>query len=103
MFVAPADRFVVGRTAQDVFTRFYSGRAGLRRDPDVALLGRLAQCGRSVVHGELFSYLFAAEEFVSELISLGQADATAWLSADHADGPWHRGHPSHEAGTTCSH
>jgi NTE family protein len=91
IFVAPKDRFVISRAAQDVYNRLYTGIAGLRRDPDVAILGRFADTGRSLVHGELYGYNFAAKEFVEELIALGRADADDWLSSTHDDGPWQVG------------
>lgn len=94
IFVAPADRFVIGRTARDIYSRRYTGMVGLRRDPDVALLGHIADAGRSVVHGELYSYLFASNEFVQELIALGRADASQRLTTLSDDDPWSIGEPA---------
>jgi NTE family protein len=88
IFVSPKDRFVIGRSAREVYNQLYAGFAGLRRDPDVAILGQIADAGRSVVHAELYSYLFTSKEFVEKLIALGRADAEDWLSSAHDDGPW---------------
>jgi NTE family protein len=89
MFVAPADRLAIGRLASDVYRRHFVGARGLRRSPDVALLGRLLDAGRNPVHGELLSYLFFAPEFIEPLTELGRADARAWL----AQGTWRQGDP----------
>jgi hypothetical protein len=46
------------------------------------------------MHGELFSYLFLAREFIDELIELGRADAQRWLDTEHDEGPWRVGRPA---------
>jgi hypothetical protein len=85
IFVTPNDRFTIGRAARDVYDRNYASLRGFRRDPDVAALGRVTDARRSVVHADLFSYLFLAKEFVAELLAMGKADADAWLSTHQAD------------------
>ena len=100
IFVAPQDRFAIGRIARDVYNRFYTGEDGLRRDPDVALLGRIYRAGDSLTNGEHCSYLFPAREFIQELIALGRADANDWLSAAHTDGPWQVGTSQPRTGST---
>ena len=81
IFIAPSDRLAIGRLARDVYKRRYAGIAGLVRDTDLALLGRIVSAERSAVHGELLSYLFLAREFIEELIALGRRDAERWLQA----------------------
>jgi NTE family protein len=91
IFVAPNDRFEIGRIARAVHKRHYGGIAGLVRDSNLALFGRFVNAERSAVHGELLSYLFLAREFVDELVSLGRRDAERWLDTQHDDGPWQIG------------
>ena len=88
IFIAPSDRLAIGRLARDVYKRRYAGIAGLVRDTDLALLGRIVSAERSAVHGELLSYLFLAREFIEELIALGRRDAERWLQARHDAGLW---------------
>ena len=91
IFIAPCDRLEIGRLARDVYKRRYAGVAGLVRDSNLALLGRIVNAERSPVHGELLSYLFLAREFVDELIALGRRDAERWLEDRHDAGLWQVG------------
>jgi NTE family protein len=99
IFVAPCDRFVIGRLARDVYRRHYAGIRGLLRDSNLALLGRIVNAERSPIHGELLSYLFLARAFIDELIALGRSDAERWLGARHDAGLWQVGQLP--AGTTA--
>lgn len=93
IFVAPRERFTVGRLAGEIYRERYAGLRGLRRAPSLALLGRLLDAGRDPAHGELFSYVFFAPEFAAALIEQGRQDAEWWLEQEHDDGPWHVGDP----------
>jgi NTE family protein len=93
IFVAPRERFTVGRLASTIYRRRYAGLSGLRRTADLALLGRLLDAGRNPARGELFSYVFFAPEFTAALIEQGRHDAQWWLAQDHDDGPWRVGNP----------
>jgi NTE family protein len=99
IFVAPSDRFVIGRLARDVYRRHYAGLRGLVRNSNLALLGRIVNAERSAIHGELLSYLFLARTFIDELIALGRSDAERWLAARHDAGLWQVGQLP--AGTTA--
>ena len=93
IFVAPRERFAVGRLASTIYRRRYAGLRGLRRAPSLALLGRLLDAARDPAHGELFSYVFFAPEFAAALIEQGRQDAQWWLEQEHHDGPWHVDNP----------
>ena len=93
MFVAPTDRLAIGRLATEVYNRHYAGARGLRRNRELALLGRLLDAGRNPVRGDLLSYLFFAPEFIRPLIELGRRDAQAWLDCQGRVGPWRTEHP----------
>jgi NTE family protein len=93
IFVAPRERFTVGRLASTIYRERYAGLCGLRRAPDLALLGRLLDATRNPARGELFSYVFFAPEFAAALIEQGRQDAQWWLEQDHHDGPWRVGNP----------
>jgi NTE family protein len=93
IFVAPRERFAVGQLASTVYRRYYAGLRGLRRAPDLAVLGRLLDAARNPARGELFSYVFFAPEFAAALIEQGRHDAQRWLAQDHHDGPWRVGNP----------
>ena len=93
IFVAPTDRLAIGRLAMDVYNRHYAGARGLRRNRDLALLGRLLDAGRNPVRGDLLSYLFFAPEFIGPLIEQGQRDARAWLDQQGRADPWRSEHP----------
>jgi NTE family protein len=93
IFVAPPERFTVGRLASTIYRRHYAGLAGLRRAPDLAFLGRMLDAARNPARGELFSYVFFAPEFAAALIEQGRQDAQWWLEQDHHDGPWRVGNP----------
>ena len=80
IFVAPEKRGAIGRLATEVFRSRYGGWKGLR-SPDFQLLNRLLG-GESPTHGELLSYLFFDNEFIEELIKMGQRDARRWLRAE---------------------
>lgn len=88
IFIGPADRMKIGRIAVAVYERRYKGLRAIFRSPNLALLGRITDAARNPMHGELYSYLFLAPEFVDELIELGRADARRWLDAEQDDGPW---------------
>jgi NTE family protein len=94
IFVAPTDRLAIGRLAMDVYNRYYAGARGLRRNRDLALLGRLLDAGRNPVRGDLLSYLFFAPEFIRPLIEQGRRDAQAWLDQQGRRAePWRTEHP----------
>lgn len=93
IFVAPSDRLAIGRLAMDVYNRHYAGARGLRRNRDLAVLGRLLDAGRNPVRGDLLSYLFFAPEFIRPLIEQGQRDAQAWLEQQGRSEPWRTEHP----------
>jgi len=87
IFVAPERRGAIGQLAREVFNARYGGLKGLR-SPDLRLLERLIG-GESPQHGELLSYLFFDQEFIEELIEMGQKDARRWLeSPPGEDNPW---------------
>lgn len=88
MFVAPRNRFALGELAVKVYKRRYAGPRGFLRARDISLIGAFVNAGRGPIHGELFSYLFFAREFIEELIELGRRDAQRWLDTEHDDGPW---------------
>ena len=77
----------------DVYNRYYAGARGLRRNRELALLGRLLDAGRNPVRGDLLSYLFFAPEFIRPLIELGRRDAQAWLDQHGRADPWRTEHP----------
>jgi len=91
IFVAPRDRYAIGRTAQRVFNDRRRDLADLLRISDLAFLGSAVAGGSDPAHGELLSYLFFAPEFARELVALGCADARRWLAEPHDDGPWQVG------------
>jgi hypothetical protein len=93
MFVAPTDRLAIGRLAMEAFNRHYASARGLRRNRQIAVLGRLLDAGRNPVRGGLLSYLFFAPEFVRPLIELGRRDAQAWLDQQGRAEPWRTEHP----------
>jgi NTE family protein len=93
IFVAPTDRLAIGRLAMDAYDRYYAGARGLRRNRELALLGRLLDAGRNPVRGELLSYLFFAPEFIEPLIELGRRDAQTWLERQGRTSPWRIEHP----------
>jgi NTE family protein len=87
IFVAPGRRGAIGELAHEVFKERYGGLKGLR-SPDFRLLNRLIG-GDSPTHGELLSYLFFDQEFIEELIKMGQADARRWLNSPPGpEDPW---------------
>jgi NTE family protein len=91
IFIAPSDRLEIGRLARDVYARRYAGVRGLVRDRNLAVLGRILNAERGLIHGELLSYLFLAREFIDELIALGRRDAERWLEVQHDAGLWQIG------------
>jgi len=93
IFVAPTERLAIGRLAMDVFNRHYAGARGLRRNRELAVLGRLLDAGRNPVRGDLLSYLFFAPEFTRPLIDMGRRDAQAWLDQQRRADPWRTEHP----------
>jgi NTE family protein len=104
IFVAPRERFTVGRLASKIYRERYAGLRGLRRATTLALLGRLLDAARDPAHGELFSYVFFAPEFAAALIEQGRRDAEWWLEQEHDDGPWHVGNPpgAHSGIAACA-
>jgi NTE family protein len=94
IFVVPSDRLKIGRIARDVYRRHYKGVRALLRSPNLALLGRITDAARNPMHGELYSYLFLAREFLDELIELGRTDAQRWLDTEHDEWPWRVGRPT---------
>ena len=93
IFVAPRERFTIGRLASETYRRHYAGIKGLRRARYLALLARVLDAERNRAHGELFSYVFFAPEFAAALIEQGRRDAEWWLEQEHDDGPWRVGKP----------
>jgi NTE family protein len=93
MFVAPRERFAVGRLASAIYRQRYAGLSGLRHGLNLGLLGRLLDATRNGARGELFSYVFFAPEFTKALIEQGRRDAEWWLEQEHDDGPWRVGDP----------
>jgi len=93
IFVAPTDRLAIGRLAMEAYNRYYAGARGLRRNRQMALLGRLLDAGRNPVRGDLLSYLFFAPEFIRPLIELGRHDAQVWLDQQGRGDPWRTAHP----------
>jgi NTE family protein len=93
IFVAPTDKFAIGRVAVEVWRRHASRLRHRLSERDVGMLGTLVHAGRSPVRGELLSYLFFTGEFHQALLDLGRDDAKRWLDAQHDDGPWRYGPP----------
>jgi NTE family protein len=93
MFVAPETTDAIGRVARAVYDEHYKGLRALVRSPDMIILGRLCGAGTSPIHGELFSYLFFAPQFIRELLELGRRDGERWLEQRHEDGLWRTGSP----------
>lgn len=75
--VSPRRRGEIGRLADAVFERRYSGLKALR-DLDYALIAR-ALGGRTSSRGELFSFLLFDHVFIEELLRMGRRDARRWL------------------------
>jgi len=88
IFVAPTDRYAIGRVAVEVWERNARKLKWRLQQRDVALLGKLIDAGRDPVRGELLSYLFFSPEFHSALIELGRIDAHTWLDSPHDQGLW---------------
>jgi NTE family protein len=93
MFIAPETATTIGRLARDVYDEHYARFRGLVRSLDMVILGRLCGARTSPVHGELFSYLFFAPEFLRALLELGRRDAERWLEQRHQGGMWRLGSP----------
>jgi len=75
--VSPRRRGEIGRLADEVFERRFSGARGLL-DPDYVLLSRVLG-GRTRSRGELLSFLMFDSEFTEALIEMAQRDAERWL------------------------
>jgi len=86
----------IGRIALDVYTRRYKSAWAILRSPNLGLLGRITDAARNPMHGELYSYLFLARDFIDELIELGRADARRWLDSEHDEWPWRVMRPAGE-------
>ncbi len=93
IFVVPSDRMTIGCIALDVYKRHYQSIRAILRFPNLGLLGRITDAARNPMHGELYSYLFLAREFIDELIELGRTDAQRWLDGEHEQWPWRVGPP----------
>jgi NTE family protein len=91
IFVAPQSPNRIGEIAGEVYAKCYTGLGGLRRSRDLYLLGHLLGADRNSTRGELFSYLFFANEFAKRLLELGQEDAQHWIAQAHDDGAWQHG------------
>jgi NTE family protein len=91
VFVAPRERDEIGAIAARIFNQHYAGLRGIRRDRNLAFVGRAVAGGDDAIHGELLSVLFFAPEFARELIELGRRHARVWLAETHEDGPWQVG------------
>ena len=75
--VCPRRRGEIGRLAEAVFERRYSGLKALR-DLAYALIAR-ALGGRTSSRGELFSFLLFDHVFIGELLRMGRRDPRRWL------------------------
>jgi NTE family protein len=75
--VAPAERGELGRVAERVFQKRYTGWRALR-SPDYPVMSRLLG-GRARSRGELLSFLMFDEVFIGELLDAGRRDAQNWL------------------------
>ncbi len=88
IFIGPERRGAIGELAVEVFKERYGGARGWLRSVDFRLINEILG-GLSPTHGELLSLLFFDEQFLVELIRMGQRDAKAWLSDSHdGGGPW---------------
>ena len=74
--VAPRERRALGRLAERIFAERYSGLKAFR-DLDLALMAQAMGGGPS--RGELLTFLFFDEVFVSALIDAGRRDARRWI------------------------
>jgi len=95
ILVAPERPEEIGAIAARVYREHYAGLIDAASSPNVALLGRAFNAGRSPARGELFSYLFFAREFAQALMRRGREDAQRWLRRRHDDGPWRVREPPH--------
>lgn len=87
VFVAPPRRGAMGQLALDVLHSSSRRSLGMR-SLTVRLLSQLFG-GESPTHGELISYLFFDQDYLEELITLGQQDAKKWLDdITGPDAPW---------------
>jgi NTE family protein len=91
ILIAPPDPDEIAQIAAEVYRAHYRRLPKALRSPSIALLGRIVDPGASVAHGELFSYLFFAREFIERLLELGRRDARAWLGTPHDQGIWQVG------------
>ena len=83
--VAPDVPGRVSALAARVLRERYAGARGLFGG-DFTMLNRLLG-GNPAAHGEIFSFLLFDEEFISDLIDLGAADARAAIAAA-GENPW---------------
>lgn len=86
ILIAPRAPNEIGETASRVYRERYAGVT--HAASSVGILGRLLRAGANASRGELFSYLFFAREFATELMKRGEDDAKRWLSRSHDEGPW---------------
>jgi NTE family protein len=88
IFVGPPRRGAIGELAVEVFKERFGGARGWLRSIDFRLINEILG-GLTPTHGELLSLLFFDQEFLAELIGMGQRDAKTWLSESHdGGGPW---------------
>ena len=85
LYVGPPRHGLIGRIANDVFSRRYTG---IRRPfSDLGLLGRMVGGSRDS-HGDLLSFLFFDREFHKALIDLGAKHASRTLGPQGTKIPW---------------
>ena len=85
LYLGPPKPGLIGRTANEVYTRRYTGIH--RPLSDLGLLGRLLG-GTHQSHGDLLSFLFFDREFHKALIDLGRTHATRTLGPTGSPLPW---------------
>jgi NTE family protein len=85
LYLGPPKPGLIGRTANEVFSRRYTGIH--RPLSDLGLLGRLVG-GTRENHGDLLSFLFFDREFHKALIDLGRKHASSTLGPPGSRFPW---------------
>jgi NTE family protein len=85
LFLGPPKPGLIGQTANDVFSRRYTGIH--RPLSDLGMLGRLLG-GTRENHGELLSFVFFDREFHRALIDLGRKHASRVLGRTGTPFPW---------------
>jgi len=84
--VAPQQPDTIEELALGIFRKHYHGLGGLRRSPDIDILGKLIGAGAEAANATLLSLLLFDPEFIESLIDLGASDARRWIGKRH-DGP----------------